>query len=180
MNAVNKFVHEKIVISKIHFIRGENVLIDEDLAELYEVKTKRLNEQVKRNIERFPDDFMFQLSKEEFDNLKSQFATSSWGGRRTPPFVFTEHGVLMLSSVLKSKKSIKVNIQIMRVFTKMRALLLNHKDLLLKVEKIESKMEGQSHEIKVLFEYIKKLASVDKQKATLKSRKRIGYKINKD
>ena len=98
-------------------------MIDEDLAELYEVETKRLNEQVKRNKDRFPEDFMFQLSKNEFEILKSQNATSSWGGRRLPPYVFTEHGVLMLSSVLRSGRAVEVNIQIMRIFTKMRELL---------------------------------------------------------
>ena len=139
-------ISDGIVISKIHVIRGQKVMIDEDLAELYDVETKRLNEQVKRNIDRFPDDFMYQLSKEEFQNLKSQNATSSWGGRRIPPYAFTEHGVLMLSSVLKSKKSIEVNIQIMRIFTKMRELLLSHKDLVLKVEKIEKELSGQGHE----------------------------------
>ncbi len=99
-------------------------MLDQDLAELYEVETKRLNEQVKRNKDRFPDDFMFQLTKHEFEILKSQNATSSWGGRRTPPYAFTEHGVLMLSSVLKSKRATEVNIHIMRIFTKMRELLL--------------------------------------------------------
>ena len=106
-------------------------MLDRDLAELYDVETKRLNEQVKRNLNRFPDDFMFKLNKEEFNNLRSQIATSSWGGRRTIPFAFTEHGVLMLSSVLNSDRAIKVNIQIIRIFTKMREILLSHKDMLL-------------------------------------------------
>ena len=169
-------ITDGVVISKIHVIRGQKVMIDEDLAELYEVQTKRLNEQVKRNKDRFPDDFMFQLSKEEFEILKSQNATSSWGGRRIPPYAFTEHGVLMLSSVLKSKKSIEVNIQIMRIFTKMRELLLSHKDLILKVEKIENQLSSQGHEIKVLFDYIKKLIEVKEQKEEQESRKRIGFK----
>ena len=164
------------VISKIHVIRGQKVMIDEDLAELYEVQTKRLNEQVKRNNDRFPEDFMFQLTKPEFEILKSQNATSSWGGRRIPPYAFTEHGVLMLSSVLKSKKSIEVNIQIMRIFTKMRELLMSHKDLILKIEKIENNLEGQGHEIKVLFEYLKKLMTEKEQKIEQESRKKIGYK----
>ena len=124
---------DEVVISKIHLIRGEKVMIDSDLAELYGVATGRLNEQVKRNIERFPKDFMFQLTEIEFTNLKSQIATSSWGGRRTLPNVFTEHGVLMLSSVLNSDLAIKVNIQIMRVYTKIRNMLATHKDLLSKL-----------------------------------------------
>ena len=140
-------ISDGIVIGKIQIIRGKKVMLDEDLAELYEVQTKRLNEQVKRNQDRFPEDFMFQLTKTEFDDLKSQNATARWGGRRNQPYAFTEHGVLMLSSVLKSKKAVQVNIQIMRIFTRMRELLLSQKDLTIKVEKIETKLEGQSHEI---------------------------------
>lgn len=96
MEEEKPILSDGIVIGKIHIIRGQKVMLDEDLAELYEVQTKRLNEQVKRNKDRFPSDFMFQLTKEEFENLKSQFATSSWGGRRILPYTFTEHGVLML------------------------------------------------------------------------------------
>ncbi len=151
-------------------------MLDQDLAELYEVETKRLNEQVKRNKDRFPDDFMFQLTKHEFEILKSQNATSSWGGRRTPPYAFTEHGVLMLSSVLKSKRATEVNIHIMRIFTKMRELLLNHKDLILKVERIERTLEGHGHEIKVLFEYIKKLIEDKELRDEQDTRKRIGFR----
>ena len=169
-------VTQDVVISKIHIVRGQKVMLDMDLADLYEVETKRLNEQVKRNIERFPEDFMFQLTSDEFKNLKSQNATSSWGGRRTSPYAFTEHGVLMLSSVLKSGKAIQVNIQIVRVFTKMRELLLSQKDLVLKVEKIETKLDGQGHEIQVLFEYIKKLIESDQKRKSQSSRKQIGFK----
>ncbi len=170
---------ENIVITKIHFVREQKVMLDQDLAELYEVETKRLNEQVKRNKERFPEDFMFQLTKKEFDNLKSQNATSSWGGRRTPPYAFTEHGVLMLSSVLKSQRAIQVNIQIMRIFTKMREMFLNQKDLVLKIGKIEQQLSGQGHEIQVLFEYIKKLIETKENEIDQESRKRIGFKKKK-
>ncbi len=173
-------ITEGIVISKIRMIRGHKVMLDSDLAELYEVETRVLNQQVKRNIKRFPEDFMFQLSKEEFDNLKSQNVTSSWGGRRKAPYAFTEHGVLMLSSVLKSDKAIAVNIRIVRVFTRMRELLLHHKDLVLKMEQIERSVSGQGHEIKVLFEYIKKLIESKEQEEEQESRKRIGYKTKKD
>src|SRR5665811_240024 len=110
-------IPEEVIMSKIYLIRGQKVMLDSDLAELYGVETRRLNEQVKRNIDRFPEDFMFQLMEPEFENLKSQIATSSWGGRRKLPFAFTEHGVLMLSSVLNSNLAIKVNIQIMRIYT---------------------------------------------------------------
>ena len=168
-------ISDGIVIGKIQIIRGKKVMLDEDLAELYEVQTKRLNEQVKRNQERFPEDFMFQLSKTEFDDLKSQIATARWGGRRNQPYAFTEHGVLMLSSVLKSKKAVQVNIQIMRIFTRMRELLLSQKDLIIKVEKIETKLEGQSHEIRLLFEYLKKLMQQKQLHENQKSRSKIGY-----
>ena len=164
------------IVSKIYLIRDQKVMLDADLAELYEVETKRLNEQVKRNDTRFPADFMFQLTKEEFINLKSQNATSSWGGRRTPPYAFTEHGVLMLSSVINSKKSIAVNIQIMRIFTRMRELLLSQKDLVLKVEKLEHNLNGQSSEIKVLFEYLKRLMAEKEQRIDQEERSRIGFK----
>jgi len=174
----NKSITQEVVISKIHIIRGQKVMLDVDLSILYEVETKRLNEQVKRNLERFPEDFMFQLTKEEYTNLKSQNATSSWGGRRTSPYAFTEHGVLMLSSVLKSGKAIQVNIQIVRVFTKMRELLLSQKDMVLKVEKIEHKLDGQGHEIQVLFEYIKRLMSEGETRKIQSSRKKIGFEKN--
>ena len=107
---------DEVIISKIYLIREHKVMLDDDLAELYQVQTRRLNEQVKRNIDRFPDDFMFQLDEKEWENLKSQNATSSWGGRRKKPYAFTEHGVLMLSSVLNSDRAIQVNIQIMRIY----------------------------------------------------------------
>ena len=118
-------INESLVISKIYLLRGQNVMIDEELTEMYGVETRRLNEQVKRNIERFPKDFMFQLTEKEYENLKSQNATSSWGGRRKLPYAFTEHGVLMLSSVLNSPTAIQVNIKIMRVYTKLRGIKEN-------------------------------------------------------
>jgi len=171
---------EGVVISKIKLIRGQKVMLDNDLAELYEVETKVLNQQVKRNIKRFPEDFMFQLSKEEFDDLKSQNVTSSWGGRRTAPFAFTEHGVLMLSSVLRSEQAIAVNISIVRVFTKMRELLLHHKDLVLRMDQIERNVSGQGEEIKVLFEYLKRLMTEKEQQLEQESRKRIGFQKSEE
>jgi hypothetical protein len=149
------------MVNKIFIIRGEKVMLDRDLAELYSVETKRLNEAVKRNIERFPKDFMFQLTRVEIENLKSQFATSSfetqWGGSRTIPYAFTEHGILMLSSVLKSEKAVQVNIHIMRIFSKTRELLLTHKDILLKLEQMDKKVSGHDKQIKMLFDYLKQL-----------------------
>ncbi|MBA3052024.1 MAG: ORF6N domain-containing protein, partial [Candidatus Omnitrophica bacterium] len=124
----------EIIANKILLIRGQKVMIDRDLSKLYGVTTGNLNLAVRRNIERFPEDFMFQLTKEEFQNLILQFATSRWGGTRKHPFVFTEHGILMLSSVLNSDRAIKVNIQIMRAFVKVREYLATHKDVLKKLE----------------------------------------------
>ena len=124
-------IPDEIVMNKIYLIRGQKIMLDEDLAKLYNVQTKVLNQAVKRNAFRFPEDFMFHLNKMEFENLKSQFVTSSWGGRRNLPFAFTELGVAMLSSVLNSETAIRVNIQIIRVFTRMREMLLTHKDILL-------------------------------------------------
>ena len=106
-NKDNTVIPDEIILNKIYNIRNKKILLDSDIAMLYGVETRRLNEQVKRNITRFPSDFMFQLSNDEFENLRSQFATSSWGGRRSPPYAFTEHGVLMLSSVLNSEKQLK-------------------------------------------------------------------------
>lgn len=118
-------IPEEIIESKIIFLRGKKVILDKDLAFLYSVPNKRLNEQVKRNSKRFPEDFMFQLNNQEFKILKSQFATSSWGGIRKLPYAFTEHGILMLSSVLNSNRAIQINIQIMRIFVRIRQILTN-------------------------------------------------------
>jgi hypothetical protein len=164
-------IPDTIIINKIYLIRGHKVMLDSDLAELYGVETKRLNEQVQRNIDRFPRDFMFALTEDEFKNLKSQNATSSWGGRRKLPKVFTEHGVLMLSSVLNSQKAIQVNIRIMRVYNKLRQMLLTHKDILLKLELIEKKISGHDEDIKIIFEALKELLNPPQQ-----ARKPIGFK----
>ena len=128
---------ENKVESLIRVIREQQVMLDRDLAELYGVETKRLNEQVKRNIERFPEDFMFQLTSNEFDNLKSQFATSSWGGVRKLPYAFTEQGVAMLSGVLKSSTAVEANIRIMRAFVSMRHFMVNNAAVFQRLETIE-------------------------------------------
>lgn len=169
-------IPDEAVINKIYLIRNEKIMLDSDLAELYGVETKRLNEQVKRNIDRFPEDFMFQLTETEFENLKSQIATSSWGGRRTLPYAFTEHGVLMLSSVLNSDLAIKVNIQIMRVYTKIRNMLATHKDLLLKFEQFETKLADHDDKIMLIFEYLKQFEKAKQQELEQKNRPEIGYK----
>lgn len=161
------------IASKIFLIRDQKVMLDSNLAELYGVETRRLNEQVKRNISRFPEDFMFQLTSSEFENLKSQFATSSWGGRRTLPFAFSEHGVLMLSSVLNSEKAIAVNIQIMRIFTRIREMLTNNISLKLEIEEIKKKLVNHDKNIELVFNYLDEL--IEKQE-NRKSRRQIGYK----
>lgn len=129
----NTIIPIERIASAIYLIRGEKVMLDFDLAELYGVPTKRINEQVKRNTRRFPEDFMFQLSDIEFDNLRSQIETSSWGGRRYSPYVFTEQGVAMLSSVLRSDRAADINVEIMRTFVHMRKLLATNEELARKI-----------------------------------------------
>ena len=143
------------VASRILVIRGKKVMLDAELARLYEVETKNLNLQVKRNITRFPEDFMFQLTKEEV--LRLQFATSKRGGRRYPPYVFTEQGVAMLSSILNSERAILVNIAIMRAFVKLRELLLTHKELAEKIDALERKYADHDQKFLLVFEAIRQL-----------------------
>ncbi|NGM65469.1 ORF6N domain-containing protein [Sphingobacterium sp. SGR-19] len=157
-------IADDVLANKIYEFRGQKVMLDSDLAELYGVETKRLNEQVRRNASRFPDDFMFNLSNDEIIILKSQIATSSWGGRRKAPNVFTEHGVLMLSSVLHSEQAIQVNIQIMRIFAKIRQYFSDNTEIKIEiaeikytVENIAKKQKGHDQNIELLFEYIDRL-----------------------
>lgn len=170
-------IPDEVVISKIYYIRDQKVMLDSDLAELYEVETRVLNQQVKRNLDRFPEDFMFQLTEIEWETLKSQNATSSWGGRRKLPYVFTEHGVLMLSSALNSKKAIAVNIQIMRIFTKLREMLTDNLSLKLDIEEIKKKLSNHSKNIELVFNYLDELIE---KKDNEKPRKEIGYKADRD
>ena len=144
----------EIIAAKILLIRGKRVMVDRDLAKLYEVDTRQLTRQVRRNIDRFPDDFMFQLTKDELQNLMCQNGTSSWGGTRKLPYAFTEQGVAMLSGTLSSKRAIQVNIQIMRAFTQLRRMLLTNLDLKRKVEEMEKKYDKQ---FTIVFEAIKQL-----------------------
>lgn len=147
---------------KIYLIREEKVMLDHDLAKLYQIPTKRLKEQVKRNLKRFPSDFMFVLTNQELKNLRSQFATSSsgWGGHRTPPFAFTEQGIAMLSSVLQSERAIHVNIAIMRAFVQMRQILISNKDVEIKLKDLESKYEQHDGEITIVFDALRKLMAI--------------------
>ncbi len=147
-------------------------MLDADLAELYQVATRRLNEQVRRNLSRFPDDFAFELTADEATNLKSQFATSSWGGRRSPPDTFTEHGVAMLSSVLKSGRAVQMSILIIRAFVKMRELLASHKNLAARVEKLEASQKRHASVINILAEEIEDLKRLSPEPP----KRRIGFR----
>lgn len=148
-------------------------MLDKDLAELYGVSTGNLNKAVKRNIKRFPDDFMFQLSDSEFENLKFHFGTSSWGGTRKFPYAFTEQGVAMLSGVLNSDRALSVNIQIMRIFSKIRELLTDNLSLKLEIEEIKKKIENQDKNIELVFTYLDELIEKRTSEAT---RNKIGFK----
>lgn len=152
----------------ILLIRGHKVILDRDLAELYGVTTGNLNKAVTRNIDRFPDDFMLQLTAEEFDNLKFHFGTSSWGGTRKQPRAFTEQGVAMLSSVLRSKQAVAVNIEIMRAFVRIRELIAGREDLILRLDALEARYDAQ---FRTVFDAIRALISDD-----ARSRRRIGFR----
>jgi hypothetical protein len=143
-----------VIENKIFIIRGKKVMLDRDLAELYRVETGQLNRQVRRNIDRFPSDFMFQLTREELDTLICQFGTSSWGGVRKLPYAFTELGVSMLSSALNSRRAVHVNIQIMRVFVNLRHIFANNKELAHKLEQLEHKVGKNSEDICLIFQAI--------------------------
>ncbi len=148
---------KKMIHSKIFCIRGKNVILDRDIAELYGVETKQLKRQVRRNSKRFPSDFMFILTTDEFKNLRCQSGSSRWGGTRYPPFAFTEQGVAMLSSILQSSKAIRVNIKIIRVFIELRELAQTNKEIISKLNLLEGKSKNHDKEIKVIFEAIRKL-----------------------
>ncbi len=157
----------------IFLIRGERVILDADLAELYGVETRRLNEQVRRNIERFPQDFMFQLLAEEFSNLKSHFATSrsGWGGRRKLPFAFTEHGAIMAASVLNTPRAVEMSVFVVRAFVRLRSVLATHTAVAAKVAELESKLATHDEQIVALIEAIKQLMAPSEPP----KRRRIGF-----
>jgi hypothetical protein len=157
----------EIIERRIYLIREQKVMLDADLAELYQVPTKVFNQAVKRNLERFPSDFMFQLTREETKILRSQIVTSNWGGRRYLPYAFTEQGVAMLSSVLKSKRAVQVNITIMRAFVRLREILATHRDLARKLEEMEKKYDTQ---FRVVFEAIRQLMEPTPAGAPIKRR----------
>jgi hypothetical protein len=172
---MKELIPVEIIEKKIYLIRGHKVILDSDLAELYGVETKRLNEQVRRNLKRFPDDFMFQLTEEEAESLRSQFATLKSGRgkhRKYLPYAFTEQGVAMLSSVLNSDRAIEVNVQIMRTFVKLREMLSSNKELAHKLTLLENRIEKHDGEIKAIFNAIRQLMVPPETK----SKKPIGFR----
>jgi hypothetical protein len=165
------------IAQRIYLIRNMKVMLSADLAKLYGVPVKRLNEAVSRNAERFPPDFMFQLNTQEFNNLKSQFATSSWGGaRRARPYAFTEEGVAMLSAVLRSDTAIQVSIQIMRAFVRLRQILSTHEQFRRKLDAMERKLEDHDQNFAAVFEAIRQLMDADAEEA---SKPRIGFETER-
>ena len=175
MSTEISIIPDELVVNKIYFLRNHKVMLDRDLATLYGIETRVLKQAVRRNIVRFPEDFMFELTKGEFENWRSQFATSNSDkmGLRYAPMVFTEHGVLMLSSVLSSEKAIQTNIQIIRIFTKIRQMLVDTTELRLDVETIKKKIENQGKNIELVFQYLDELIE---KKETKIERAKIGYK----
>ena len=171
-NLTSLLIPEEVIMNKIFFIRGQKVMLDRDLAELYGVETKRLKEQVKRNISRFPTKYMFELTEKEFESLRSQIATSKTGrgGTRYLPIVFTEHGILQLSNVLKSDRAEKVSFIIIDVFVKLREMLLDNNDLRFAFEEIKKKTENNTKNIELVFQYLDELLE---KKSQPKPRKQI-------
>ncbi|MGV3685924.1 MAG: ORF6N domain-containing protein [Daejeonella sp.] len=161
-------------MNQIYYIRGQKVMLDSDLAALYEVETKQLKRQVRRNAERFPKDFMFELTLEEYSNSRSQNGTLKQGGNiKYSPMAFTEQGVAMLSSILNSSRAIKVNIQIIRIFTRIRQMFIDNTELKLEIEKIKTKLDNQDKNMEVVFRYLDELIE---RKEKPQTRKRIGFK----
>ena len=166
-------VPARLIDRRIYKIRGRRVMLDSDLADLYRVPTKAFNQAVQRNLDRFPEDFMFQLTQEESEILRSQFVTSSWGGRRYLPLAFTEHGVAMLSSVLRSKRAVQMNILIVRAFIRMRDVLATHKALATRIEKLETAQQRHTSVINILAEEIEEMKRLPEP-----PKRRIGFKAN--
>jgi len=170
-------IPDEHIVNKIYHIREQKIMVDRDLAELYGVETKVLKQAVKRNIDIFPTNFMFELTDIEFEILRSQIVTSSWGGQRYLPYVFTEHGILQLANVLRSKKAKQMSIKIIEVFIKMREILIDNLSLKLDIEYIKKKLETQDKNIELVFNYLDEL--IEKQEHQ-KPRTVVGFKIVKD
>lgn len=183
-------IADEMVMSKIHTVRGYKVMLDSDLAELYGVETKRLKEQVRRNIERFPEEFMFELSIEEAEALdRSEGKVQRGRNVKYRPFVFTEHGVLMLSNVLRSDQAVAMSIRIIQVFVRMREVLSTHSEILLKLEKLSGTVSHHSRDIKAIFNHLKRMQTEEKNRLLLaqiakekkeKPRPVVGFKSGKE
>jgi len=171
-------IPDEVVMSKIFVVRGVKIMLDRDLAELYGVETKVLKQSVKRNISRFPSDFMFEMSEKEFADWRREFVITPEDkkGLRYAPYCFTEQGVAMLSSVLNSERAIQMNIQIIRIFTRMRELLTTHQEILQKLEQLEKSDIEQNDKIMLIFEYLKQLEAVKQQELEQRNRNPIGFK----
>jgi hypothetical protein len=171
-------IPHEVLMSKIREVRGEKVMLDRDLAALYGVETRVLKQAVRRNLDRFPEDFMFEMDKEEFQSWRSQSVMSKEDrkGLRYAPFCFTEQGVAMLSSILNSPTAIQVNIQIMRLFTKMRQLISSHQEFFKQLEEIRSSVRGHDDQLQIIFEYLKQFEAIKQQELDQQNRQKIGYK----
>jgi len=173
----NIIIAEEIIVSKIYNLRGKQVMLSQDLAELYQVETKVLNQQVKRNIGKFPERYMFQLNKEEYERLRSQNVTLKRGQHaKYLPYAFTEHGILMLSSILRSERADKVNMLIIDTFVKLRELMFLHKDVTHQIEQVQNKLTEHDNQIMIIFEYLKQLEDTKHQELEQANRKRIGFR----
>lgn len=169
-------IPDEVIISKIFLIRSKQVILDKDLAVFYQVETKQLKRAVRRNPDRFPEDFMFELTPEEFQNLRSQSGTSSWGGSRYEPMAFTEYGIVMLASVLHSQRAIEVNIQIVRAFLRMRDILNSQNMLLSRLQKVEKGQIQQGESISLIFKLLKEMEIEKEKELDHQNRKRVRFK----
>ena len=179
MNQENSqiLINEEIILSKIYNVRGKQVMLSQDLAELYQVETKVLNQQVKRNIGKFPERYMFQLTQDEHDRLRSQNVTLKRGQHiKYLPYAFTEHGILMLSSVLRSRLADQINILIIDTFVKIRELVFLNKDLAHQLEQVQNRLTKHDSQIRILLEYLKHLEELKEKELEQKRRPRIGFK----
>lgn len=170
-------IPDEVILNKIYLIRDKKVMLDRDLAYLFGIETKALKQTVRRNIKRFPPDFMFEMSIGELHGWRSQIVTSKADkkGLRYPPFCFTEHGVIMLASVLNSDRAIKINVQIVRVFVKMREMMASHKETLNRLLEIERKLAGHDNQILMIYKYLKQFKEVNTGEKVQKKRKRVGF-----
>jgi hypothetical protein len=174
-------IAEEVIVSKIYHVRGKQVMLSQDLAELYQVETRALNQQVKRNIGKFPERYMFQLTQEEHERLRSQNVTLKRGQHaKYLPYAFTEHGILMLSSVLNSERADKVNMLIIDTFVKLRELMFIHKDIVHQLEDVQNKLTKHDNQLMVIFEYLKQLEKAKQQELEQKTRPRIGFKSKEE